>query len=848
MACALAIGTTLSPLSAASAACSDRIFVDAFESGDTSRWSNSPDPATATGTWLFSLDFDGTVRPFALELIERSNGSVVGYLLGGTASRTVVSGSVAGGTLSLVLELANPSAVRTISLTGALDRTSVSGTATGDIATQPFTLRRSWCALSEQQLAAAVLGGEPDPEHVVWLAAVLDEEGNFVAGGWAGADDCGLWACDGGLTSYSEIGDVLTVGLETDGGCSAGSSFTATWTPLGVFDGTYSFTDCIGTTTGNLIAATSMGTTSGDAREVLAARISVADALEAGVPLTAPPEGVSAGFLYFGKDEPDLRAELNDEMSRYAAIAVDLARVQQIFTFVHPRALPDLVTDFGLRVAERRTGTPTARVGDPVTYYDLGARPVIDELGILADGPGGWQITGNQAPGLDLPFASTVPAGGTRLAAPTPGGTVWVSLGPYGTHFGPLTGDPSGEAKANLVGFLAEDDGDMEELVGDGDGIREEGETWGFPAGGDLTGDAVRLRRPPYIAPLDATVTSVLYEQGPSPFHFDNEPQWKVEIELPGGVRYAMGHVGVISPPLRALVLAATGIDTDTFAGPPGAELLEGFDPLPVAAGTELAKPQLLADAVPGFPGYFVGGGSFLEWPWAQIEYQVRFSLGNDMGADFCTFRFFTPDRQAELQAVADADMLDPDSQRYRDRIFYERWHWTAQGSLCQAENPFPRDFSDLYTRLGGWIERLDPGLVSDELFGFIPIDRASAVYDPANYDSPAVTHLVLRNHQPTPYSWTMPDATTAIVFVAVGEVLERDADSMLIKWRDLNATNPVVYQRVSYRLDSVGLTAEWGNFASTPGGAVLPTLLPGDPCDETTVLCYDHHLGAWPP
>jgi hypothetical protein len=70
----------------------------------------------------------------------------------------------------------------------------------------------------------------------------------------------------------------------------------------------------------------------------------------------------------------------------------------------------------------------------------------------------------------------------------------------------------------------------------------------------------------------------------------------------------------------------------------------------------------------------------------------------------------------------------------------------------------------------------------------------------------------------------------------------------MLIKWRDFNATNPVVYQRLAHRLDTDGLTIEWGNFAATTGAALQPTLFPGDPCDDTTVMCYDHSQGAWPP
>jgi hypothetical protein len=832
------------------APCAGRIFSDNFETGDTSRWGNSADPAVTTGSWTFTLDFTGSSRAFALELVQRPSGAVTGYLLGGTRDRTVVAGSVSGSTVALELELVHPAATRTIVISGTLGRKAITGTATGDLTTQAVTLQRTGCELFEQRLVAAEDTGSPEPAHPRLLSVVLDSDGAFVAGGFVGQDDCDLWACDGGLTSFSEFGDVLTVGLETDGGCSDGSFFTVTWDPGGIYSGSYSFTDCDGTATGNLLAAYAMGTSSSEAREALRTRLAIAEALELGVPLTAPPDAVSSTYLHFGKDEPAVHAELNAEMARFSAIAVDLERARDVTTRSHPRTLPDLLKPLGLKIDERRTGVPSGG-GDPVRYRDTGARPIIDDFALLALEVDGWKIVGNQVAALDLPFASTIPPGGTRLEAPTAAGQpVYVSIGPYGGHFGPLTGDPSGEAKANFVGFLAEDDSDMEELDGDGDGIREPGEVWGFPVGGDLTGDSVRLRRPPFIAPAAGSVRSVAYEAGPAGAYFDNEPQWKIELELPGRVRYAVGHIGRISPPLRGLVLAATGVDTDTFSGPPGTDLLAGYDPIPVAAGTELALPQILADPVPGHPGYWVGGGSFLEWPWAQIEFQVPFSIDEDagLGADFCVYRFFSADRRGELQALMDADMLDPDSQRYRDRPFYGRWHWSAEGGLCQAESPLPRDFSDLYTGLGGWFERPEAGTTADELFSFVPIDTSAAVYDPANYDSAEVAHLVIRNLQPGPYSWTMPDDTTAVVFLAVGEVLERSADAMLVKWRDLNSSNPVAYQRLAYRLDTDGLTIRWGDFESTSGAAVQPTLLPSDPCDDTTVLCYDHSLGAWPP
>ncbi len=154
------------PTGRAAASCADLLFRDAFETGDTSRWANSPDPARATGTWTFNLDFTGTTRAFAVELMERSGGSVTGYLLGGTRERVLVAGSVSGSTLTLVLELAHPTATRTITITGALGRDTIVGAASGDLTPQPVTLERTDCELFEQHLAAAVDTGGGTPEHL----------------------------------------------------------------------------------------------------------------------------------------------------------------------------------------------------------------------------------------------------------------------------------------------------------------------------------------------------------------------------------------------------------------------------------------------------------------------------------------------------------------------------------------------------------------------------------------------------------------------------------------------------------------------------------------------------------
>ena len=831
------------------AICDGTIFRDGFEGGDTSAWSNSPAAPRADGAWRLEIDFAGSPRAFALELVERADGSLLGYLLGGTDRRTMVTGSEAGGVVAMTLELTSPGGTRTIELDGTLERGTMSLTASGGVATQAVAGERLTCGLVERQLLAAAFPGS-DPVHVRELAAVLDDEGAFVAGGYVGEDDCDLWGCDGGLTSFSEDGDQIVIGLETDGGCSAGSALTATWdAAAGIYRGSFVFHDCSGTTSGAAGAALGMATTSAAAHDLMAGRAEIADRLEAGAPIPDPLSGFAPGYLHFGKDEPGVRADLEAETAAYSDIQVDLERARDLATEVQARTYPNLVRPFGWTIDERRRGVPLGGGPDPVTYRDTVTRPLIDDFGVIGEVGGSWRIVGNQVPALDLPFDYSIPPGSSRLEAPTSDGNpVYVSIGPYGAHFQPLTGDPSGEAKANFVGFLVSGDEEMEELVGNGNGHRDPGEVWGYPIGGDPTGDRVRDRRPVYRPPLDATVVGVIYDHGPTGAYFDDEPAWRIELHLRGSLAMALGHVGRIAPTLRSLVLAETGIDPDTFAGPDGTDLLAGQAPIPVAAGTDLALPEILASPVPGFPGYYAGGGSFLDHPWAQMEFQVPFHLADGSGGDFCIYRFLAADRRAELQATMDLDMLDPASLRYGDTPWSERWQWTAQGSLCQSESPLPVDFSSLDTRLGGWYERPEAGTTADELFSWVPIDRTSAVYVPASYDSPAVDHLVIRFPWPGPYSWPMPDGSTAIVFEAVGEALEWDGSSILVKWRELNPTNPEVYQRVAYRLDASGLQAKWGNFAATPGGAIQPTLLPGDPCNDADSLCYDHSLGAWPP
>jgi len=122
-----------------------------------------------------------------------------------------------------------------------------------------------------------------------------------------------------------------------------------------------------------------------------------------------------------------------------------------------------------------------------------------------------------------------------------------------------------------------------------------------------------------------------------------------------------------------------------------------------------------------------------------------------------------------------------------------------------------------------------------------------TAAYDPSLYDPAGVGWLLGRQRTfPTAFTWLMPDGSNLMVPYPRAEVLDLRDDEFLLKWRDLGYTpgggpNTPVYQRAAYVLDGNGLNVKWGVSASSPADALLPTLLPSDPCNDVDVICYDH-------
>jgi hypothetical protein len=796
---------------------------------------------SVTGTWVGTITNGASVRRIALQLHERPGGDVLAYVLGGTSYATVTEAHRSGNRLTMTLELRDPEGSYSSTVDATVAGTAITGAVAGVLGPGELALRSTNAVVDERRFIFALLDGEGNPEAATELAAAL-EGASLAAGAFAGQSACDLWSCAGVVTSFGETAGTLQVGLASAGGCPGTGSATLQLQPESkVYSGDQTFTDCHGTRSGPIFAAKSAAASSVHIAQMEAALARLADALESPAPLGAAHPAFSSGYLHNGKTQVEILAAYERERILHTDIRASFPRLRGARTLPDPEIYPDFVAPLGVDFDARRTGVPSAG-GEREVIADSVAWPEEENrLGVWAMEDGTFRILGNQFPPLDLPFAYTI--GSTGLEVPTAGGTLYTSIGPYGGHFGPIAGHPYGDSKASFDGFLTRDDGDLTELVGNGDGIRQPGETWGYWGG--TSGEVIRAKIPVYIAPMDGTVTELHYLAAPTGVYFDDVPQWSVIISFSDEIRLLLDHVGAIVPELRAKILAATGVDTATYAGPVG-ELLHGAR-IPVARGEPLARPQMMAQAIPGFPGYFRGNGAFPERPWAQMEFPVLGPTGvSGQDRKVCVFAFLPEAKRAGFQSVLDADMADPQSQRWASQFAAPKWQWGAEGRLCMRYSPAPQDFRSLLTDLGGWFEVDGPTTTYDEIVAFAPIAKDVATYDPARYDSVAVDTLVLRTRPAGhTYSWLMPDGSTLQPYYPAGEILELTDATMLIKWRDMGyrpgGVESPVYQAAAYVLNNDGLKIRWGSFAATRMAAALPILTALTPCNDTDVICYDH-------
>ncbi len=835
------------------------VFLDGFESGDLCAWQGAcPPPPDLSGTWIGSLQFPGEVsRNIAIQLHQRDGGDLLGYLLGTTESWVVRSGISSAGVLDLEVALRSPFGTRIITLSGAVHGGQATLNLTGDLPDQTVELVRWPENLVERRFVFADATGGLTTPHFINMGVLLNGDGQLVAGSWSGSQQQPPWGRDGGVTSFSADGAAVTAWLDLDGGCSEGSILEAVLDPsVGLYLGTFTLIDCAGSQSGTLLGGFVDGTSSSDVTEVLASLAAVTDQLEAGVPFTQPHPSFAGDYFHDGTNLAGLFAGFSGEMADWNEIEFSVFDISRIATRDEPDEAAVLSRPLGIDFRQVRSGSPAGGGARQVyldTRGDMLAPVTHDQLGVFATDAGVWKISGDRQPAFDLPWvSSTIQPGDRRLEVPTSGAPIHVALGGYGAHFSPVGNHVFGDRKANFSGFLPADDSELDELVGDGigddDGVCSPAE---LEAGGcaywaATDGSLVRQRIPSYIAPQDGVVYGMRLKSGsPSPY-FDGVPHWEVALALDSGIKMELGHVGRITDGVAAAVLAETGCDPRNWqncAGVgDGTDLLLGYSPIPVSAGEPVAQPQAFADEVPGFAGYRFGGGGYPEYPWAQMEFNVSVIVEGRL-INACVFGMMDGDSREAYEVVMEADMTDPDSQRYRPRFERPSWTWRAEAALCNAQWQGDTDFSSLFTNLGGWYEQSDGGTATDELVSFAPIATDTGLYNPASYE-PGTETLILRQRAfYEPFSWEMPDHSVIETWEPAGELLQRTESSLLILWRDMGWTGGDVYQAAAYRLDEEGLTIEWGPFAESSEAALAlaPTLGATEPCDESTVLCYNH-------
>jgi hypothetical protein len=812
----------------------------------------SSSPASAThrdqpiaGPYVGWYELDGARRSIATVWHERRDGTrVMATALAAQDSFVFAEGSLTGSSLSMAVQSRLGPTLRDVSIEALAIGPLIVGDIIGSESGGRLVLWRSR-SLTERGLVLAETDDDGNPIRAVSAAVAIGELGVLVAGRFGPAEEpeepgeCSAVGCWGDVVSFRERGTRLTLQLRSDGACELVTDIALTFdSSTYLYTGSYTARSCDTVRTGTLLAARHVGTNSDHAAEILAALGRLADDLESDEPLPRPHPSFMSDYVYSGRTLDDLLDGYEQEGDFYSMRRAVFDRVRAVRTIVDPLMFPGLdVPPLGAEFDERREGSP-AIGGAREVYADSRTRPGPPRLSLWTQGPAGWVIRGNGFAGIDLPFVYRAGANGT-LEVPTPGGTLFASVGPYGMH----TGHVDGDAKTNFAGFFSNGYDDMVDL-GDGDGVREPGEPWGYYGG--VSGERIRNRIPSYVAPAEATLDAIVFEAVPGFFYFDGAGQWGVTLRFADDTRLHLGHLGRVSATLRDRVLAELGIDVWAYAGPPAVVVGPGSG-IRIAAGEDVAQPQVVATEYAAFPGYYTArnAGSGVDVPWAQMEFAFIGPVAGAHDADVCIYEFFPRATALALQRVLDDDMANPASLRF-ERNQADKWIWAAEGRLCNAYSPLPNDFSSLDTRLGGWYERP----LSDEIVAFVTMARDTVSFDPLLYDARNKGRLVRRMHAfAAPWTWAMPDGTTARPFFPAGELLERTDSALLVKWRnigyrDASGADRPAYQWASYRLDRrLGLRIHWGPFLNAAEDGVPPPLSDVTPCNGLTVVCYDHEF-----
>ena len=559
----------------------------------------APDGAVA-GNWVGSIALS-PYRVYTLAFVPRADGSLLGYVLGGTPFRSVIEGRQfdnGDGTVDVELTIEKVDSQQTehVLVTGTVDGDTFSGTTSGG----DFTLTRQPGGLIERNFffIRSVPEGQDDRIH---LSVAIDEGGEFVSGGFVSVSSCTPFACGGGVDSFAvDAAGNATITIETrggDGGVQTTGTLEATWNPAReTYDTTFVWGSGDGMTTGELRGFEGMGTHTDDLRDVLRAFAALADdAADLSTSIPAPHPSFAASFRHNGQTANDVVQEFEAERAGQSQYDVEFSGFASLRTRVHLNTStlavrsPHLLTHLERRVATDAGGSQTLLI-------DADSAPPNDRLREFVAEEGGLRFSGNGAttsiPQVAFPHEDPfVCATGTECV-----------LGPY-------------------IAF----------------GIRDENHPSGHP-GIDLisTGDA------PVVASLDARVMTVLP---------DREKPHQVNVQLDGGallIRY--GHLDEFS------VCCSTDSD-------PSNDCEQRPDAFQLCAGDNVVRGQRIARVAPRCAGNDVNASDYPLLATCSPDgdepslRNMHWGVGDrlELTPTFCPYDFMEPAGQARLEALAGA-------------------------------------------------------------------------------------------------------------------------------------------------------------------------------------------------
>lgn len=787
-------------------------------------------PRGMSGLWQGTLQLDGRETPLVLAFFQRASGEAYGYVLGGTdALRISAARQDLTGRVTIRLEQSLVSGTREIELRGRIIGVRFTGTAS-DGRSFAFT-RFGDDTITERRFVVATVGADGDPTEIIDVGVLTEPSGRLLAGTYSTRLGCADLGCAGLVTGYlgtsgTESLPTIRATLTHGGTCAGSTVIQLAFDPGSTFHfGDYQTTDCTGTRSGAALGTGSTRTSATHVVAVLRSYAQLADLLEGGRPLPGPVAPIAPDYLHQSREARHLVREINDQIARYRNLQTAFTRFRNAHTIADPYVYRELPTSFGIDFLDVRTGRDGAAT---VEYFRGDTRRGRDALKYLRAAGDGAVIVGNQIR-HDLPYASYAP-GDEHLVIHTAGGPVYASVGTWGAHTPGHTGGFDGNAKADWMAFYAASRSALTELEGDGDSVCEVGETCGLSAAQLISRSVV------YTAPGNGfRIDSVRFERMSQPgLYFGGDQMWRVRGSL-GPYSYDFVHLRAIAPDLRNAMIAAGYTDPWTV-GAPSDNLITGPS-ITLDRGQGIASPQIVAERLPGFPGYF--GGYIWGSPWQQIEY---FTFSNVSGGDESMYRWLAPELETTLAGLLERDALNPHSFRYGWIPPQSLWLTHSEMALSNAELNDRDDYSSIFSALGAWYEndrRCFSVTFCDEVFSIFPIRKDTRFYDPGSYASPEVSYLVM-------YGRNEP-----FELLRAGEVVQPFrpdpiSGSIVVAWRTGATPEQAEYQGVSYRLDAASrvLRVAWGPIRATAAEAsawmpAVPAV--GARCNGLTVTCHTH-------